>query len=321
MYLACFPSIYIKFHQKYDFTTSQFEVIPLNEGQKLIKDIRPYLVQANYYLYSGGPYEGQRIGNTYALHLFVDGNGFMTVNGQQHQVEKGTLIFIRPGQPHSFHIEASPLPSYNLYFELWEDEEEAKSAQVQFILFSQSFQSESWTKQEPCKELDYMPTRFSLRPYPQLMDIFIQIQHVCDQSVYYRMETINSLLYTWMLQWFNAIHAPRATDKRIIQITREIEQHPEKHTRYEAWCDKCGLQKSYFYKLFKNETGLTPKAYLLKVKMKKASALLLESNKSITAIAEELGYPTIHYFSKQFHIYYRTTPSAYRNRNVFMQNY
>nr|WP_275900566.1 helix-turn-helix transcriptional regulator [Paenibacillus periandrae] len=81
------------------------------------------------------------------------------------------------------------------------------------------------------------------------------------------------------------------------------------------WQIQSGLQKTHFYNLFKQMTGLSPKAYLLKIKMRRAAATLLESNRSITDISMYLGYASIHYFTKQFTAYFGVSPTQFRNRH------
>ena len=146
--------------------------------------------------------------------------------------------------------------------------------------------------------------------------IYIQMEKIFNDSLTYRQETVNSLLYSLMLQWFNAIHNTRPTDARIIQIIKEMENYPERRISYETWCEKCGLQRSYFYTLFKKETGMSPNDYLIQIRMKKATVLLQESKRLITSVADELGYTTVHFFSRQFTAHYGVSPSQYRSHGA-----
>jgi AraC-like DNA-binding protein len=130
--------------------------------------------------------------------------------------------------------------------------------------------------------------------------MFIHIIRIFEQSAYYRSEAANSLLYSWMLQLYNTFHMPETSDPRITQLIAKIESQPRRYLRYEQWNELCGLQKSHFYGLFKKVTGLTPGGYLLKVRMRNAAARLQESKLSVTDIADELGYSSIHYFTRQF---------------------
>ncbi|MFD0616019.1 helix-turn-helix transcriptional regulator [Paenibacillus sp. GCM10027629] len=67
-----------------------------------------------------------------------------------------------------------------------------------------------------------------------------------------------------------------------------------------------------FHDLFRKMTGLPPKAYVNRIKMQRAAAALLESNRSVTHIAETLGYSTIHHFTRHFTAYYGISPTQYR---------
>ncbi|WP_341277975.1 helix-turn-helix domain-containing protein [Paenibacillus sp. FSL H8-0537] len=46
--------------------------------------------------------------------------------------------------------------------------------------------------------------------------------------------------------------------------------------------------------------------------MRRASNLLLETELSVTAIAERLGYPSIHPFTRHFSACYGVSPKQYR---------
>lgn len=61
-----------------------------------------------------------------------------------------------------------------------------------------------------------------------------------------------------------------------------------------------GLSEKYFRTRFKRQYGLTPAAYLTKARMEYARFLLLEGEQSVKRIAEQLGYPDLYSFSKQF---------------------
>ena len=64
---------------------------------------------------------------------------------------------------------------------------------------------------------------------------------------------------------------------------------------------------------FRGVTGFTINDYLNVNRIKKAHRLLLETDDSITSIAEQLGYENITYFERVFKKYRNMTPLKYRN--------
>lgn len=277
-----------------------------------LADLTPFVGDTMPYLYDGSSNEGLRVCSVYAFHLFTDGPGEMEIEGTRYPIENRTLIFLRPGQPHAFHISPKhPLTSHNLYCDMW-DNRTPISLHRTFIYAPNPFRLHEQSISEPCDELDALPGVFSLQPYPQLYDAFLHIVKMNNELLHYRSEAVNSLMYAWMLSWHHACSTQQPQDYRIVRLLEQLEMNPERRETVEQWWTMCGLKRTYFHELFLRETGMTPKAYQHRLWMKRALHLLQESDLSITAIADKLGYPSIHPFTRHFTAYYGMSPKQYR---------
>jgi AraC-like DNA-binding protein len=74
-----------------------------------------------------------------------------------------------------------------------------------------------------------------------------------------------------------------------------------------------GLERTYCARLFQRETGVGMKEFLTRLRMTKAKALLRDSNMTVKAVAESVGYPNEEAFSKRFKLVCGITPSVYRS--------
>lgn len=92
-----------------------------------------------------------------------------------------------------------------------------------------------------------------------------------------------------------------------------ISQNAEKTFSYEQLARRCALSESHFRKLFREFHGVTPAAMRRRQVMKRACELLVYSEKSISEIAESLGFGSIYAFSRAFTTTMRISPRQYRN--------
>jgi AraC-like DNA-binding protein len=72
------------------------------------------------------------------------------------------------------------------------------------------------------------------------------------------------------------------------------------------------MSYTWFRRTFRQYTGLAPAQYIAQVKIQKAKAMLLVSNKTIKEIAIDLGFESIDYFSTQFRKQTGQTPTQFR---------
>lgn len=77
------------------------------------------------------------------------------------------------------------------------------------------------------------------------------------------------------------------------------------------------INRSYLVRLFKQELGYSPMAYLKRCRAEESAFLLLQSNLSLTDIASKVGWPDPNYFSRCFRQHFGISPTQYRKRNRF----
>lgn len=74
-----------------------------------------------------------------------------------------------------------------------------------------------------------------------------------------------------------------------------------------------GYNYAYLSRFFKNVSGENLSDYIINQKLTLSKKMLEEENLSITEIADELHYSTVHVYSRAFKNYYGISPSDYRN--------
>ena len=283
----------------------------------LLSELTPHVGTARDYRYAGVSAERHRYGYCYAFHLFAGGgeDAYVKVAGHEIPIEKGTLLFIRPGVPHSFHIPASAnVLSHNVYCDLWLRNGGFVSDKPIFAFPPSRYRPELATRQRPCPELDRLPPAMSLAAFPRLYDNFAFISRTFEDGWSHRQPMMDSLFLAWLLELHDSLTAPRPKDRRILRVLRDINASPERAERIEDIIASCGLKKSHFYKLFKEETGMPAHEYIIQKKLEKAAVLLQETNCTVTEAAEMCGYSSVHHFSRQFKARFGVPPTRYRSR-------
>jgi AraC-like DNA-binding protein len=74
-----------------------------------------------------------------------------------------------------------------------------------------------------------------------------------------------------------------------------------------------GLSVFHFSRTFRHTTGLAPHRYLVRARIERVKLLLLESEQSLAAIAEEAGFSDQSHMSKVFRKLAGTTPKHFRD--------
>ncbi len=108
--------------------------------------------------------------------------------------------------------------------------------------------------------------------------------------------------------------------KRIAKVIEEIRflmrQNISQNLNLEELAKQNNFGYSYFRKMFKKYTGVSPGQYHLQLKLIRAKELLISKDKTVKEISDELGFQSIYYFSNLFKKKEGINPTQYRRKNI-----
>ena len=103
----------------------------------------------------------------------------------------------------------------------------------------------------------------------------------------------------------------------VIEYIAENIQSPElSNTRLAR---QIGISEVYLRKLFLACYNITPKQYILDIRIKKAKHMLINTPYTVTAISEECGFSSVYHFCRVFKEKTGFTPTEYANLNKIYQ--
>jgi AraC-like DNA-binding protein len=106
------------------------------------------------------------------------------------------------------------------------------------------------------------------------------------------------------------------TGKRVERIIRdacfEMRENIAGEIDFKIYAEKNNIGYSYFRKMFKQYTGIAPVQYYLDLRIRRAREMLISTDQSIKEIAYEVGFHSIHYFSRTFKKKSGVSPSEIR---------
>ncbi len=152
-------------------------------------------------------------------------------------------------------------------------------------------------------------------------------EHMLDEMVYMAdnsdASTFNLIGHLYLFLDYFVRSSARAmpskgsklSDFYIHEALHYIERNFQNDITVEDIAEVCGLNRSYFGKVFKNVLGKTPQEFLISYRMTKAAELLKMTKLSVGDVAKAVGYEDQLHFSRAFKKVYGVPPRDWRNAN------
>lgn len=107
-------------------------------------------------------------------------------------------------------------------------------------------------------------------------------------------------------------------NSNIMQIAENaavyLQQNFQNSLTYDQLSEVLNFHPAYITRCMKQVYGCTPQEYLTKYRIEQSKIFLLNTDKSVSEIAEKVGFSTISYFTKTFSKLLKMSPLKFRNQ-------
>lgn len=237
--------------------------------------------------------------NEYQLIYITKGSGyFESASVKRQTVNEGSIIFLFPGEWHSYY--PNPDTGWNEYWVGFRGPHIDKRVEKHFF-----------NKEESLFRIGHSAT--IIRLYEDILDlakkektgyqqmISSMVLHILG-SIYYKRKNIQ----------FNNSYI----EEKIIEARQLIKDNIEGTLSQEEIAIKLGLGYSWFRRMFKEYTGVSPAQYQLQQKVLQAKELLTDTTMSISEVAYKLHFENAGQFSTFFKKKEGLTPTQFREQRL-----
>jgi AraC-like DNA-binding protein len=234
-------------------------------------------------------------------------------------LEPDRLILIPPNTPFATDILESPTAKHQLYSlrggrvesrKMEEEMERNNTVLHLFIHFTLGYPFDTISPEVFDFKMDRHKRDLIHSITGQLMDGRVRFEQAGSLELY-------ALLFS-LLQGIPArAWSKRNLDPRVVGGIRHMERNlHEIIIRNELLADIGGMSVNAYARLFKEQTGYSPRKYLIRMRTEKACNLLHHSGLSIDQIASECGFSDRYYFTRIFTRTMKVSPGVYRKNSV-----
>lgn len=218
----------------------------------------------------------------------LGGKGVLKVNGKTYSQKTGSCFYLSPSVPHEYY------PS----------DVEWKTA---WIVFRGSMLSATMRSLGYPQFLLY--DSFDIEAFQKL---FAEI-HSAAQDSLNGAENCSVLIYQLVLLMSKGIAKKQNSKKESLRnAVLFMDENFSKDISLDQIAEYSGVSVQHFCRCFKDRMGMRPTEYLAKRRISESKQLLLNTDKSISDIAEEVGYHGATYFGMVFRKYEGIAPSEFR---------
>lgn len=235
-----------------------------------------------------------RILDEYQISYITKGKGILETKDQAYEIKAGTVFMILPGQWHRY----KPDPSTG-----WDE---------YYVGFHGTYVSQIFNQPFYKNSSNAFPVGHNITLLNSFKDI---IEKVKDEHPGFQQQTagrVMNILGEIVAVVKNQEFEGKEIEKRIKEAQCDIRERLDQSLNLEIFAQRYQMSYSYFRKLFKTYTGLSPAQYHLQLRLQKARDLISSTDNSVKDIAFSLGFESQFHFSKIYKKKFGFSPNKTR---------
>lgn len=236
--------------------------------------------------------------NGIELTLVLEGSVEYIISGQKHSITKGNIAFVNTGVIHQAQQPDSAI-----------SQNEACVLIIPDTLLRELV---------PDIEKPYFWLPEDSSEYKIITTYMYQIAYYMTEQTPYQSLLVQKELLALIYQLFARCYHPvpyKVSDNNFAQkVIEYVNLHYTEQLSLEKTATFFGLQKNYFCRIFKKETGFSFHNYLSRIRLNAALTLLSTGNYTVLECALEAGYSSAKVFIEWCNKIYHCTPLEFCNK-------
>ena len=158
---------------------------------------------------------------------------------------------------------------------------------------------------------------FTPEKYEEISNVMAQLYDMkYDSSMFVKYKT-QSLIYSFFSLLLEK-NKEKGAQNPVDSALQIIKYNYNNDLNIKAIADSLFLDSAYFSRLFKSKVGVSPKRYILNLRIEKAKELLISTDCNIKEISITVGFNDPMYFAKIFYKEAKMTPTGYRKAHKIL---
>lgn len=241
----------------------------------------------------------------YVLVLFTNGTGLHKIDFDTFDITKGSLFLMQPGQIHLWEL-SSDIDGYIVFFSKEIYNLHFRDKKIEEYLFFQS----SKNKPELVLNIDEMK---QIQPYFELMVNENQEDQLQKKD---KMLNLLDCILVEILRIYNieTNHLTSRYNHKLKEFEILLEQFYKTEKSPSFYADKMAITLKHLNRISKIILNITITELITRRVILESKRIMVDKNRNITQIADELGYSNYSYFSKLFKKNVGMTPTEFVNQ-------
>ena len=242
---------------------------------------------------------GPAIRNHFLFHYVISGKGQLHTNNTYYPIHAGQGFLLCPGQSSTYYADEQDPWTY-----VW----------IEFdgLRARESVTLAGLSENQPV----YTPDRKENGSHIEnlLMHIVDHPEYSPTRLIGHALIFLDELIQTSKTKIANT-GTKKLRDFYIKEAIAYIDANYQYDISIQDISDACGLNRSYFGRLFKETMSLSPQQFLIQYRMTKAAQLLKGSRIPVAEVSIAVGYENQLHFSRAFKSVFDISPSEYRRKH------
>ncbi|OEK08441.1 AraC family transcriptional regulator [Flavivirga aquatica] len=255
----------------------------------------------------------------FELVLIKEGEGTQCINYNEHAYKKGSIFLLPPLKCHSFNIKS---PSKFIFLKFTDS-------------FFKNTNKNAIDRHEWFKEASYILSNYNQLPgnivknnidenyiNKLIFMILEEFRNYGENSISLIKSLMTSILEILIrnIKKVSFLEASLNNNTKITKMLTYINEHLERpnYLKINYLSEVFAMSPNYVSEFFRKQTNIPLKEYIIKSKLKLVEIRLLNSDYTLTEIADDLGFTDVSHLSKTFKRYTGISIKEFKNNKEYI---